>query len=83
MAARRPPGAQEVPGQRQRRVELVELVVHGDPDGLEDALGRVAAAEAGGRRARRRLIVSTSSPVVSISLRASRRRTIARAIGRA
>ena len=53
IAASRPPVAQQVPGQRQRAVERVELVVHGDPDRLEDALGRVPAAEAaphGGRQ---------------------------------
>ncbi len=36
-----------VPGRRQRVLERVELAVDGDPDRLEGALGRVAAAEAG------------------------------------
>ena len=43
--------AQQLPGQRQRAVERAELVVHRDPDRLEDALGRVAAAEAAPRGA--------------------------------
>src|SRR5439155_27169587 len=45
-------GAQELPRERQRGVELLELGVDRDPDGLEGALGRVAAAEARGRRDR-------------------------------
>src|SRR6188472_4768359 len=35
---------QHRPGARQRVVERVELTVDGDPDSLEAALGRVAAA---------------------------------------
>src|SRR5207249_3298613 len=48
-------GAQHVPRGRQRAVELVELVVDGDPDRLEDAPGRMAGAELAldGRRDRR------------------------------
>ena len=42
-------GAQQLPRQRQRGVELVELVVDRDPDRLEGALGRVPAGEARGR----------------------------------
>ena len=42
-------GTQELPRQRQRGVELLELAVDRDPDRLEGALGRVAAAEARGR----------------------------------
>ena len=49
IAASRPPGRSSVPGERERRVELRELVVDGDPDRLERALGRVAAGEARGR----------------------------------
>ena len=46
--------AQHLPGRGQRAVERAELVVHGDADRLEDALGGMAAAEAarGGRDAR-------------------------------
>src|SRR5688572_5991088 len=40
--------AQDLPGERQRGVELGELLVDGDPDRLEGALGRVPAGEAGG-----------------------------------
>ena len=46
-------GAQELPRQRQRGVELLELAVDRDADRLEGALGRVAAAEARGRGDRR------------------------------
>jgi hypothetical protein len=46
----RPARAQQLPGQRQGGVELVELVIDGDPDRLERALGGVAASEARGRR---------------------------------
>ena len=42
--------AQQLPGQRQRGVELLQLVVDGDPERLERALGGMAAGEA--RRAR-------------------------------
>ena len=52
--ANRPRDAQQLPGGGQRRVELAELVVDRDADGLEDALGRMAGGEAGGRRAPRR-----------------------------
>ena len=45
--------AQQLPGERQRPIELVELVVDGDPQRLEDALGRMAAREARGRGDRR------------------------------
>src|SRR4051794_33303727 len=41
--------AQEVPRARERGVELVELLVDGDSQRLEDALGRVAGGEAHGR----------------------------------
>ena len=41
--------AQQLPGERERLVELVELAVDRDPDRLEGALGRVAAAEPRGR----------------------------------
>src|SRR3954452_9439238 len=41
--------AEEVPRGGQCGVELAELVVDRDADGLEHALGRVAAAEARGR----------------------------------
>ena len=44
--AEAPAGAQALPGERQRGVELAELVVDGDPQGLEDALGGMAAGEA-------------------------------------
>ena len=74
-AARR---AQEVPGQRQRCVERAELVVHGDADRLEDALGRVAAAElrcrAPARRPRSRRPARRSSRAGP----RARRRTISR-----
>ena len=40
IAASRPPSRSSVPGERQRRVELAELVVDGDADRLEGALGR-------------------------------------------
>ncbi len=46
-------GHEQLPGLGQRRVERVELAVDGDPQGLEGALGRVAAAEALGRGQRR------------------------------
>src|SRR5436190_1416354 len=45
--------AQQVPGGRQPPVERAELVVHRDADGLEHALGGVAATELlGGRHGR-------------------------------
>ena len=49
IAATRPPIFSDVPGQRERVVELRELAVDGDPDRLEGALGRVAAGEPRGR----------------------------------
>ena len=65
--------------QRQRRVELAELVVDRDAQRLEGALGGVAAGEARGRGDRARVIASTSSKVVSSGAR-SRRRTISPAM---
>ena len=50
IAPSRPPIAQAPPGERERGVELAELVVDGDPQRLEDALGRMAAGEARRRR---------------------------------
>ena len=41
---------QQLPSQRERGVDLFKLVVDSDPQRLEDALGRVAGAEAGGSR---------------------------------
>src|SRR5215208_2711726 len=38
-------GSEDLPGQRERGVELGELVVDDDADGLERALGGMAAAE--------------------------------------
>ena len=46
--AEAPADAEQVPGERQRPVERVELAVDGDPDRLEGALGR----DARGRSAR-------------------------------
>ena len=46
--------AQQPPGERQRAVELSELVVDGDPQRLEGALGGMPAGEARGRGDRRR-----------------------------
>ena len=43
---------EHVPGERQRLVELGELVVDGDPDRLEGPLGGMAAGEARRRRDR-------------------------------
>ena len=40
-------GPEDLPGERQRRVDLAELVVDRDPDRLEAALGGMAAGEAG------------------------------------
>ena len=45
--------AQQPPGERQRPVELLQLVVDGDPQRLEGALGRMAAGEPRGRGNRR------------------------------
>src|SRR5205823_6088046 len=45
-------GREDLPGERERLVELRELAVDGDPDGLERPLGWVAVGEAGGRRDR-------------------------------
>jgi hypothetical protein len=44
-----PAGRQQVPGGVEAAVEAVELLVHRDPQRLEDALGGVAAGEQGGR----------------------------------
>ena len=52
--ANRPFGRRMSHASGQRAVQLAELIVHDDPDGLERALGRVAAAEARGRRDRGR-----------------------------
>ena len=46
--AKRPPSRSSGPGQRQRRVDLVELVVDRDAQRLEDALGGVTGGEACG-----------------------------------
>ena len=46
--------AQHRPCERQRGIELAELVVDGDPQSLEDALGGMPAREARGRRDRLR-----------------------------
>ena len=55
-------GAQQIPGRRQRALERAELVVHGDPDRLEHALGGMPARRScGGAPAPPRLIASTSS----------------------
>ncbi len=40
---------QQLPSQRERGVDLFKLVVDGDPQRLEYALGRVAGAEAGSK----------------------------------
>ena len=53
IAAKRPSARSSVPGERQRVVELGELVVDGDPQRLERAPGRVAAGELGRHRDRR------------------------------
>src|SRR5207245_6714995 len=47
-----PPGAEQLECRRKRRLERAELVVHGDPERLEDAPGRMAVAEARRRRDR-------------------------------
>ena len=70
--------AQRRPCQRQRRVELAELVVDGDTDRLERALGGMAAAEAAGAGIAA-LTISTSS-LRRLDRRRARSRTIARAI---
>ena len=44
--------AERGPRERQRAIELVELVVDGDAQRLEGALGGMAGREAGGRRNR-------------------------------
>ena len=44
---------QRLPGERQRAIELPELVVHRDPQGLEGALARMASGEARGGGDRR------------------------------
>ena len=53
IAANRPPGAEHVPGDRQRVVELGELVVDRDPQRLEGAAGRMPAGELRRHRHRR------------------------------
>ena len=63
---------------RKRRLERAELVVHGNPQSLEDALGRMAVPEAR-RVGMAPLITSTSSPVRVIAC-FLRVRPIARAI---
>ena len=50
--ANRPWTPEQLPAGGQRGVELTELVVDGDADGLEDALGRMAGREAGRDRHR-------------------------------
>ena len=57
--------AQQLPAGGQRRVELAELVVDRDADGLEDALGRVPGRRSGRGPAPRAVTTSTSSLVVS------------------
>ncbi len=52
--ANRPFSAESVPRQRQRVVDLPQLVVDGDPDRLEGPLGRVPAGEARAARGSRR-----------------------------
>ena len=54
IAASRPSVAQDGPGGGQRAVERLQLLVHRDANGLEDALGRVAASEAPADRGRQR-----------------------------
>ena len=49
IAASTPPARSSAPGERQRAVELLELVVDGDAQRLEGALGGVPAGEARGR----------------------------------
>ena len=75
-----PTGPQHRDRSGQRRLELAELVVDGDPERLEDALGGMTLAEPGRRRDRQVLITSTRSPVRKNG-RSARRRTMARAIG--
>ncbi len=53
ITARRPPGRSISTAAGKRCLELAELVVDGDPQCLEDALGGMPLAEAGGRRDRR------------------------------
>ena len=73
-----PPVAQQRPGERERAVELLELVVDGDPQRLEGALGRVAAGEP--RRRGDRRLDRVDQLLRRLDRRCARRRTIARAI---
>ena len=71
-----PARLEDLPGERQRGVELGELLVDGDPDPLERALGGMPAGEArrrGDRRGDRLDQLEGGSP-------AGRRRTISPAI---
>ena len=65
MMANRPPGARQSKALSRHWEQVVQLAVDGDADGLEGALGGVAAA-APGRRGIDSLTMSTSWKVVSI-----------------
>ncbi len=53
MAAKRPPGRRTVPGERQRVLELGQLVVDRDPQGLKGPASGMTAGERGMDRNRR------------------------------